>query len=261
MGHVRPPAVAGHFYPSDPDHLLREVMHYLDEAEARVSVPKAIIVPHAGYAYSGAVAATAYACIKARASDISRVVLLGPAHHTYVRGVALSSADTFTTPLGPIRVDPEAIRAIQVLPQVIVMDEAHRLEHSLEVQLPFLQVTLSQFKLVPLVVGDCGPEEVRQVLEVLWDEEENLTVVSSDLSHYHDYETAKSLDAATSEAIKQLRVEAIHPEQACGCMPVRGLLDFARHHGLKVTTLETKNSGDTAGPRDQVVGYGAYALH
>lgn len=260
MGKTRLPAVAGQFYPAAPDELQSAVLCYLHQAEPKVSVPKAIIVPHAGYIYSGPVAASAYVCLIPAHAIITRVILLGPAHRVYVRGLALSSASSFTTSLGLIPVDQKAIEPIRNLPQVVVMDQAHASEHSLEVQCPFLQMVLDQFTLVPLVVGDTSPREVSEVLERLWEGPETLIVVSSDLSHYYDYDTAKALDQETSQKIEECRTD-IPPECACGYMPLNGLLYLAKHRGLQVTTLDLRNSGDTAGPRHQVVGYGAYAIH
>jgi hypothetical protein len=222
------------------------------------TVPKAIIVPHAGYIYSGPIAASAYARIQPARGRITRVVLLGPAHRVGFHGLALSSADCFQTPLGRITVDQEAVKKISGLPQVQVMDAAHMQEHSLEVHLPFLQEVLGEFSLVPLVVGDAEPSEVAEVLEALWGGPETLIVISSDLSHYHDYKTAQRLDRATSEAIEQLRLEDIQYDHACGRNPVSGLLQVARQRGLKAKTIDLRNSGDTAGTPDRVVGYGAY---
>ncbi|HHO67686.1 MAG TPA: AmmeMemoRadiSam system protein B [Gammaproteobacteria bacterium] len=262
MIQIRQPAVAGMFYPDDPALLQQQVEDFLAGEEAAAGPPpKALIVPHAGYIYSGPVAARAYARLKPLRSRIRRVVLLGPAHRVAFRGLAASSARYFATPLGLVPVDQAAVEQILSLPQVQVLDEAHRDEHSLEVQLPFLQTVLDDFSLVPLVVGDAEPGEVAEVLEQLWDGDETLFVISSDLSHYHDYETARTIDSATSRAIEQLHPEAIHYEQACGRNPLNGLLLAARRHGLQAHTLDLRNSGDTAGPRDRVVGYGAYELH
>ncbi len=260
MSKTRLPAVAGQFYPAAPDELRSAVLNYLQQAERAVSVPKAIIVPHAGYIYSGPVAASAYACIAPAHAVITRVILLGPAHRVYLRGLALSSAESFTTPLGAVSIDPDAVERLRDLPRVVVMDQAHAFEHSLEVQLPFLQTVLDQFTLVPLVVGDTPPQAVSEVLEILWGGKETLIVVSSDLSHYYDYATASALDQETSTEIEACCSD-IPPERACGCMPLNGLLYLAQHRGLQVTTLDLRNSGDTAGPRNQVVGYGAYAIH
>ncbi len=257
---IRNPAVAGMFYPGEAGELHRQVQGYLREAASAPHNPKAIIVPHAGYIYSGPVAATAYASLVPRRGRIERVVLLGPSHRVPLEGMAVSSVEFFATPLGDIPIDREAVKHLLTLPQVKVMDEAHLLEHSLEVQLPFLQEILGEFRLIPLVVGDSSPDEVAEVLEKLWGGEETLLVISSDLSHYQDYETARRLDRATSDAIEALAPQRIHYDDACGRNPVNGLLLAARRRGLHASTLDLRNSGDTAGPRDRVVGYGAYVF-
>ena len=258
MPAVRPPAVAGLFYPAEPGALARAIRGYLDEAAEPAAVAKALIVPHAGYVYSGPIAASAYRALAKARGRIRRVVLLGPAHRVAFAGIAVPAADAFATPLGTVTVDRDAIAAIRDLPQVTVSDEAHRLEHSLEVHLPFLEQVLGEFTVVPLVVGEATPEAVAEVLERLWDGPETLILVSSDLSHYHDQATARRLDSATARAIEALNPEEIAPEQACGRLPIAGLLLAARAHGLRATTLDLRNSGDTAGPRDEVVGYGAW---
>jgi AmmeMemoRadiSam system protein B len=261
MPRVRPPAVAGHFYPEAPTALRASVRNALGAARREPGAPpKALIVPHAGYVYSGAVAASAYVRLEPLRERIRRVVLLGPAHRVPVRGLAVPSVDRFATPLGSVAVDREAIDAILATPEVAVSDPAHAFEHSLEVQLPFLQELLGEFALVPLVVGDASPQSVARVIEQLWGGAETLIVVSSDLSHYLDYESARRLDAETSRAIVELRPEALDPERACGCIPVQGLLLAARAHGLGVGVVDLRSSGDTAGPRDSVVGYGAWVL-
>ncbi len=260
MTNVRNPAVAGLFYPDDPRELHAMIEDFLGAARVSGSAPKAIIAPHAGYIYSGPIAASVYARLKPARGRITRVVLLGPAHRIGFEGLALSSADYFITPLGCITVDQEAIQNISHLPQVRVMDAAHAQEHSLEVHLPFLQKVLGEFRLVPLVVGDSLPEAVDEVLELLWGGPETLIVISSDLSHYHDYKTAQKLDRVTSQAIEQLRFEDIQYDHACGRNPVNGLLHVARRLGLKAKTIDLRNSGDTAGSHDRVVGYGAYVF-
>ena len=261
MSRVRPPAVAGAFYPDDPAELAAMIDTFLAQADADGPAPKAVIAPHAGYVYSGPIAANAYAPLRRKAGEIKRVVLLGPSHRVPFRGIAAPTVDYFRTPLGDIPIDRQAIQAITDLPQVSLRDDAHAWEHSLEVHLPFLQRVLGDtFTLVPLVVGDATYEEVEEVLNRLWDGDETLIVISSDLSHYHDYVTARRLDTATSAAIEALDPYAIDYEQACGRIPVGGLLLAARDHGLHARTLDLRNSGDTAGPRDQVVGYGAYAF-
>jgi hypothetical protein len=259
--HIRPPAVAGMFYPSPPEDLRQMVEGFLAEAtpSSFSEAPKALIAPHAGYIYSGPVAASAYAALVPARHIIHRVILLGPSHRVPFRGLALSSADSFATPLGNIPLDQQAILAIRDLPQVQLLDQAHAMEHSLEVHLPFLQTVLAEFTLVPLVVGDATPEEISEVLEILWGGRETLIMVSSDLSHYHDYSTAVREDQATSRAILALQ-DRLRPEQACGCRAINGLLHLAKSRNLHVSMLDLRNSGDTAGPRDRVVGYGAYAV-
>jgi len=263
MTSIRHPAVAGQFYPADAQQLRRQVDGFLAEAETEAgsSAPKAIIAPHAGFIYSGPIAASAYKALQSARDRIQRVVLLGPDHRVGFRGLALSSADAWDTPLGSIPLDHEGAALLQDLPQVTVFDEAHRQEHSLEVQLPFLQRLLGDFSLLPMVVGEATTEEVEQVLERVWGGDETLIVVSSDLSHYHDYATAQRLDAAASRSIEALRPQDLDEGQACGRNPIRGLLAAAAKHGLQARTVDLRNSGDTAGPRDQVVGYGAYVFH
>ncbi len=260
MASVRPPAVAGMFYPGDRETLDAEVRGYLAAVGATGPAPKAMIAPHAGYIYSGAVAATAYARLAKARDRIDRVVLVGPAHRMSFHGLAASNADGFATPLGTVPVDSEAIDRIMALPQVVVLNEAHRLEHGLEVHLPFLQQVVGDFRVVPLLAGDTSGGEVAQVLKALWGGPETLIVISSDLSHYLDYEAARRIDTETCRAIESLEPEAIAPEQACGRMPIKGLLEIAAKRGMEVTTLDLRNSGDTAGPRDKVVGYGAWAF-
>jgi AmmeMemoRadiSam system protein B len=263
MPATRPAAVAGSFYPGDPSALAAEVTSYLAAAPAAPEggrAPKAIIAPHAGYMYSGPVAACAYARIAPRAGTVERVVLAGPAHRVYVPGVALPAAREFATPLGAVALDPEAVRIASEFPFVEVSDRAHALEHSLEVHLPFLQAALGRFRLVPLVVGDASPDEVAALLEALWGGEETLVVVSSDLSHYLPYESARRRDGGTARAILDLEA-SLAPEDACGAAPINGLLALARRRGLEPELVDLRNSGDTAGSRDRVVGYGAFAFH
>lgn len=260
MTNVRQPAVADTFYPDDPDRLRQMLQEYLDHPTSSEDTPRALIVPHAGYVYSGPVAGVGYAHLHPLRTKIRRVVLIGPAHRVPLQGLALPEADEFASPLGRVPVDARAAREILELPQVHVNAMAHALEHSLEVHLPFLQEVLEEFSIVPLVVGDAEPEEVCQVIESLWQDEETLIVVSSDLSHYHDYETARQLDQETSRAIEKLQIENLRPEQACGCIPIQGLLLAARQRGLQVVNVDLRSSGDTAGNRNQVVGYGAYVI-
>ena len=258
---VKPPNVAGRFYPASGDALRREVDAYLERIPASSgSTPKALIAPHAGYRYSGPVAASAYARLKPRAHEIRRVVLLGPAHYHPLRGVAVSGAEAFDTPLGRVAVDLAWVgRALQ-LPFVQRIDPAFEREHSLEVHLPFLLRALPRFTVVPLLVGEASPARIGTLLEMLWGGAETAIVISSDLSHYLDYESARLLDARTSEAIVALRYDAVGHEQACGRHAVNGLLHLARRRSLEARALDVRSSGDTAGPRDRVVGYGAYAF-
>jgi hypothetical protein len=258
--------VAGTFYPGDAAELSSVVEGYLATALAETSsdapwvTPKALIVPHAGYIYSGPIAASAYARLTRARETIRRVVLLGPSHRVAVRGLAATTADAFLTPLGEVPIDREALEQSLTLPQVHLAEGPHLLEHSLEVQLPFLQCVLTDFSLVPFSVGDATTEEVREVLDLLWGGDETLILISSDLSHYYDYENACRLDAATTSAIEALDPEALELESACGRVPVCGLLQAAARHSLKASTIDHRNSGDTAGSRNQVVGYGAYAF-
>lgn len=263
MSAVRSPAVAGSFYPADRAALSRIVEALLADGPASAAGrrPKALIVPHAGYSYSGAVAACAYRMARAEGAGVTRAVVIGPAHSMGIAGIAAPACAAFETPLGRIPVDRRALDSLSELRQVIITDAPHRREHAVEVQLPFLQRILGRFSLLPLVVGDAEPAEVAQVLARLWDGAETLVVVSSDLSHYQDYKTARERDGATAAAIESHEGVRLGPEDACGFLPIRGLLDEARRRGLAVERLDLRNSGDTAGPRNRVVGYGAWALY
>lgn len=262
MSTIRPAAVAGAFYPGDPAALMREVRQHLHDARSPAGdarPPKAIIVPHAGYIYSGPVAASAYARVAPLRGTISRVVLAGPAHRVPVRGVAIPQARAFATPLGEIELDLPALSRLRRLPFVESSDRAHAPEHSLEVHLPFLQAVLGEFRLVPVVVGQATPAEMAALLEEVWGGGETLIVASTDLSHYLPYDDARARDRETADAIIALSPR-LGPEEACGAAPVNGLLVAARRHGLEIELLDLRNSGDTAGGRGQVVGYGAFAL-
>ncbi len=262
MEPIRSPAVAGLFYPDDAERLREEVRALLAaRPEApRARIPKAIIVPHAGYVYSGAVAAAAYARVRPAVDRIERVVLMGPAHRVALRGLAVSGAQGFATPLGVVPIDRAGRERVLALPQVQILEEAHAQEHSLEVQLPFLQELLGAFSLLPLVAGDASAADVAGVLDAVWGGPETLIVISSDLSHYHAYAAAQRMDRHTSDAIEAMRPDRLDFESACGRVGIRGLLESARRRELRVETLDLRNSGDTAGPRDSVVGYGAYAF-
>lgn len=257
---VRSAAVAGKFYPGGAKILRETVERYLSqvavEGPTNGRLPKAIIGPHAGYPYSGPVAASAYSRLAPIAETTRRIILLGPAHYVPVRGLAASSATAFDTPLGRVPCDERALAPALRLPQVAISDQAHAPEHSLEVHLPFMQVVFEAFSIVPLVVGQATPEEVSEVLDCLWGGPETVVVISSDLSHFQDYETARSLDRRTSARIEAL--DYVREDWACGGRAINGLLHLARRRGMAVRAVDVRNSGDTAGPRHSVVGYGAY---
>lgn len=258
---TRSPAVAGLFYPDDPSQLRDAVSEYLAQAPAAAAEPpKALIVPHAGYIYSGGIAGAAYAQIAHRSSRIRRVVLIGPSHRVYLRGLAVPAAEAFRTPLGVVPIDRELKSRALAHAQVVETDEPHAPEHSLEVQLPFLQMLLDDFSLLPLALGSVSPPAVARVLADVWGNEETLVLVSSDLSHYLSYEAARETDASTVDAI--LRYDTnLTGEQACGCTGINGLSYVARQRGLSIAEIARCNSGDTAGDRYRVVGYGAFRLH
>lgn len=263
MPTVRQPAVAGAFYAGQGQTLAASVTALLATAKQELELaawpPKAIIVPHAGYIFSGSTAALAYAQLAAGRKTIHRVILLGPVHRIPVRGLALPGASSFATPLGEVSIDQAAAASISALRQVVLSPAAHAFEHSLEVQLPFLQMVLDDFTLLPLVVGDATPTEVAEVLDVLWGGDETLLVVSSDLSHFLPYESAQATDRATVQSILEMNGTLTH-QQACGGTPVNGLLLAARRHGLRPQLLGLCNSGDTAGDKDRVVGYASIAF-
>lgn len=264
MHSIRQPAVAGAFYPAQKQVLANNLDAMLKLAKPGDSAldqntPKAIVVPHAGYRYSGQTAALAYARLAAGRAAIKRVILLGPVHRVPVRGLALPGVDAFASPLGEIALDAAAIASIAGMRQVTLSPAAHAMEHSLEVQLPFLQSVLDDFTLVPLAVGDATPAEVAQVLEALWGGPETVIVISSDLSHFLSYRTAQSVDQETVQSILQLDGTLTH-EQACGGTPVNGLLLAAQHHHLQSELLELCNSGDSTGEWDRVVGYASFAF-
>lgn len=272
MHTIRQPAVAGAFYPEQKQVLASSLDAMLTLAKPGASAPylapdsapnqntpKAIVVPHAGYRYSGQTAALAYARLAAGHAAIKRVILLGPVHRVPVRGLALPGVDAFASPLGEIALDAAAITSLAGMRQVTVSPAAHAMEHSLEVQLPFLQSVLDDFTLVPLAVGDATPAEVAQVLEALWGGPETVIVISSDLSHFLSYRTAQAVDKETVQSILQLDGTLTHA-QACGGTPVNGLLLAAQHHHLRPELLELCNSGDSTGERDRVVGYASFAF-
>jgi hypothetical protein len=262
MPATRPAAVAGLFYPDNPIELKHTLANLLANTRAGTPLraPKALIVPHAGYIYSGAVAASAYASLGDLRGRIRRVVLLGPTHRVYVRGLALPEAERFATPLGDVQLDRAGMRQLSALPQVTQSAAAHQMEHSLEVQLPFLQQVLGDFQLLPLAVGDATAAEVAEVLETVWGGDETLIVISSDLSHFLPDAAARKVDGETVDAILALNPHLNH-EQACGATPVNGLMLAARKHGLHPVALDVRNSSDTAGDPERVVGYAAFAFN
>lgn len=261
---VRPPAVAGQFYPEGRDALLDAVRASFAGAVApddELPAPKALVVPHAGYVYSGPIAASAYLRLASARAQVRRVVLLGPSHRVPVDGVALSGADAFLTPLGPVPVDRAGRELALSRPGTYLDDAAHASEHSLEVQLPFLQVVLDSFEVLPMAVGRSSPDDVAELLGALWGGAETVVVVSTDLSHYRPYDEARARDERTAAAVRARRPQEVGDRDACGAAALRGLLAAAGPRGMHVEQLDLRNSGDTAGDRERVVGYGAFALH
>ena len=253
--------MAGLFYPADATTLRRQLTELLaGRATDAQSAPKILIVPHAGYVYSGATAARAYARLAAQRARITRVVLLGPAHRVYLKGMAVPSVDRFATPLGEVALDRDLLDRAATLPGVVIDDNAHALEHSLEVQLPFLQTLLDDFELLPVVVGDADARDVAGLVDALWGGPETLLVVSTDLSHFHAYEAARALDARTCQRILGHATD-LGGEEACGARVLNGLLGSDHMRGRRIELIELCNSGDTAGDRGRVVGYGAFAVH
>lgn len=255
---IREAAVAGQFYPGNASELSATIRVLLDDTQVEDGpAPKALIVPHAGYIYSGAVAAAAYARLRPFGQRYRRVILLGPCHRLAFKGLALSGADVFRTPLGDVPLDKQAITRLD-MPEVVVFDATHQFEHSLEVHLPFLQSLIDSFSLVPLVVGDVAPATVAQVIDALWGGPETLIVISSDLSHYLSYDEACATDQTTCDAIENMQDQSIDHHRACGATPIRGLLIATKRRGMTITTLDLRNSGDTAGDKSRVVGYGSW---
>jgi AmmeMemoRadiSam system protein B len=267
VARIRPPAVAGLFYPHDPQELRAvlddcsaQAARLATPSAARSSMPKALIAPHAGYVYSGPIAASAYGALDDAAHRIERVVLIGPSHFVRFSGLAVSRASAFETPLGAVPVDDSMRREILRLPHVMAADFPHAREHSLEAQLPFLQVLLGEFRMLPIATGEATAREVATALECIWGDEETLIIVSTDLSHHLRYETARGVDAATAQAILACSTE-LNGEQACGCVGINGLMQVAAERALEVRLLDLRNSGDTTAERSRVVGYGAFALY
>ena len=268
---IRTPAVASMFYPVGAAELRKAVQNYLSNAGTEEDVSqlkkeefaelRTLIVPHAGYIYSGKIAASAYRLLEQNKNQFKRVLLLGPAHRVLLEGVAFPEMDAFETPLGEITLDKELIEKILAeFSWISVSDKAHAEEHCLEVQLPFLQETLGEFKLLPLVVGDAKTELLAALIQHFSKDHETLIVISTDLSHFHDYQTARGIDARTANAIELLEQNRISTEDACGAYPLRGALLAASQNQWNVHRLGLCNSGDTAGDRGRVVGYGAWAM-
>ncbi|NQT61751.1 MAG: AmmeMemoRadiSam system protein B [Candidatus Marinimicrobia bacterium] len=262
MKQIRPSAVSGMFYPGDPHILEDQISGFIHERpNETTAVPKAIIVPHAGTIYSGSIAAAAYRTLLQYRHVIRKVILLGPAHRVYLQGLALPTDDQFQTPLGEINLDTKTIqKLVDDYPQISFSDQAHAEEHSLEVQLPFLQKVLASFRLIPFVVGEATQKEVADVIEYLWGGDESLIVISTDLSHFHSYDEAVKLDTIAANHIESFQGELLGDHSACGRIPLRGFLHLAKQKGMSIKRLDLRNSGDTSGRKDQVVGYGAWGL-
>jgi len=258
---IREPAVAGLFYAAGADRLRHDCASLVAAADNPTGpAPKALIVPHAGYVYSGPIAANAYARLLPEAHQIRRVVLLGPAHRVFLDGMAIPDDDGFATPLGTVLLDRDALASISDLARVCISNAAHRGEHSLEVQLPLLQTVLADFSLVPIVVGQCEPRAVANVIDALWGGPETLIVISSDLSHYHPYAEATELDTRTCDRIRH-KATTLTGYEACGAHALNGLMNSRHCESVTVDLVDMRNSGDTSGDRTRVVGYGSFVLH
>ena len=258
---IRPAAVADLFYTGNRDQLVLQVSEFMAfDSQVKIK-PKALIVPHAGYVYSGSTAGSGYALVKKLASVINKIILIGPCHRIWLKGLAIPDCQYFETPMGMVEIDSNSLVQLAKFPQVSISDEAHAKEHSIEVHLPFLQSIFTQFQLVPIVVGEITSEALAEIIEFLWGGDETLIVISSDLSHFLDYEVAVACDTKTSRAIENFHVDSICHEMACGSSAIKALLKVAKKKNLKVKTIHQCNSGDTAGSKDRVVGYGAYAIY
>ncbi|HMP76720.1 MAG TPA: AmmeMemoRadiSam system protein B [Kiritimatiellia bacterium] len=258
--HIRKPAVAGSFYPEDGADLHHLIQRFLNEGLAADHPPRAVIAPHAGYLFSGPIAGSAFAAWRDARDQVKRVVVMGPSHRVSFPGIALPEAEYFATPLGLVPVDEEGCARLGSFPFVRRSEQAHRHEHSVETHLPFLQEVLGEFQLVPLVIGDASSRDAAHVLNAFWDDPQTVFSISSDLSHYLSYDEARELDARTTRAIEENLPHDIGPEQACGRLGILGLMHLADRHALRAQALDVRNSGDTAGDRKSVVGYGAYAF-
>lgn len=258
---TKKPDVAGMFYPADKDELKEMIEDFLKTAKVGKQLTRAIIAPHAGYVYSGPIAASAYLSLYSSKNEIKNVIILSPSHHYSFEGVAIHSAESFSTPLGELEVTQILKEKIKVLPFVHEYDQAFEQEHALEVHLPFIQHILPLAKILPLVVGHSRPEDIEKIFELFWNDSSNAFVVSTDLSHFLPYMNAQKIDGLTSKQIENLLYQDLHHEQCCGYYPLRGLLKFAKEHKLKITNIDLRNSADTAGDKGRVVGYGSFIVH
>ncbi|MEJ2763070.1 AmmeMemoRadiSam system protein B [Photobacterium sp. MCCC 1A19761] len=256
---IRPPAVAGSFYDKSPENLQSQLSHWLGAGAGQPENIRAVIVPHAGYIYSGKVAADAYRHLKSQAATINKVILVGPSHRYYFKGCALPTAHYFSTPLGDVPIDTQCVEKLSEIADIHLSDEAHAFEHCLEVQLPFLQTCLSNFSLLPLLTSDVSPTVVARILDTIWQGDQTLLVISSDLSHYHPYAQAQQIDSKTCDLIEHYRA-SLNPEQACGSTGINALLQLAKQRHYQLTRITQKNSGDTAGDKERVVGYVSYLV-
>lgn len=257
---IRPPAVAGSFYSRGPKDLTAAVDVLLSQARpCREAGLCGIVAPHAGYMYSGPIAASAFTEVAASGRRFERVLLIGPPHYVSVGGVAAPSATAFATPLGEVEVDRDAIATLLDAGLVTLNDRAHGPEHSLEVELPFLQRVLRRFTLVPLLIGNALPQNVATIIGTVLDEH-TLIVVSTDLSHYLDDAAARARDLASAQAIERLDFVRLGPQDACGFAALNGALCAAKSRSWKIARLDLRNSGDTSGDRSRVVGYGAWSF-
>ncbi|MCH2206337.1 MAG: AmmeMemoRadiSam system protein B [Lentisphaerales bacterium] len=260
MGNIRRAAVAGTFYYNSPTRLLTYVNELLDHATDQPDVGKAIIAPHAGHIYSGPIAASAYRSLRKRQKQIKKVVLIGPSHYVGFMGLATSTADHYETPLGLIPLDTELANQALEIKEVVTMDHAHLQEHSLEVHLPFLQATLNDFTLLPIVIGETSNETIAAVLSKVWGGDETLIICSTDLSHYMDYNGAQTKDQKTVQSILNGNLENLTHNNACGLTPIKGLIKTIKQKKLTTKLLDLRNSGDTAGDKERVVGYASFLI-
>jgi len=258
---LRTAAVADQFYPADRGQLAAQVTDLLQNSNPYPIQPKALIVPHAGYVYSGRTAGLAFSLLKSSKNVINKIVILGPCHRVYLKGAAIPRCEFFETPLGNVPLDIDCLAKLSQFPQVSISEEAHILEHSIEVQLPFLQSIFSDFKLIPIVIGDISGQQLTEVINYLWGNEQTLIVVSSDLSHFLDYQSAIALDNQTTKAIESFQPDKISREAACGGEGIKALLNLAQKNHLHVKTLNQCNSADSIGDKNRVVGYGSYAFY